>query len=77
MQASAIVRYLRDKGEGKSGGKKIVYLLSRLGLRQGGNHCLEAEARLGKFELVEIPVAHPGNEQEPSGSGYARRSPIT
>ena len=63
MQASAIVRYLRDKEKGSLAGKKIVYLYHDSAYGKEAIIALEAEARLGKFELVEIPVAHPGNEQ--------------
>ena len=63
MQASAIVKYLTDKNKGSLAGKKIVYLYHDSAYGKEPIVALEAEARLGKFNLVEIPVAHPGNEQ--------------
>ncbi|ANA35449.1 hypothetical protein R82526_03097 [Ralstonia mannitolilytica] len=63
MQASAIVKYLADKNKGSLAGKKIVYLYHDSAYGKEPIVALEAEAKLGKFNLVEIPVAHPGNEQ--------------
>jgi branched-chain amino acid transport system substrate-binding protein len=63
MQASAIVKFLRDKEKGSLAGKKIVYLYHDSAYGKEAILALEAESRLGKFDLVQIPVAHPGNEQ--------------
>jgi branched-chain amino acid transport system substrate-binding protein len=63
MQASAIVKFLRDKEKGTLAGKKIVYLYHDSAYGKEAILALEAESRLGKFDLVQIPVAHPGNEQ--------------
>lgn len=63
MQASAIVKYLRDKEGGNLAGKKIVHLYHDSAYGKEPILALEAESRLNKFELVQIPVAHPGNEQ--------------
>lgn len=63
MQASAIVKFLRDKEGGSLAGKKIVHLYHDSAYGKEPILALQAESRLNKFELVEIPVAHPGNEQ--------------
>jgi branched-chain amino acid transport system substrate-binding protein len=64
MQASAIVKFIKDKNAGSLAGKKIVYLYhdSAYGKEAIIAHG-QAEAGLNKFDLVQIPVAHPGNEQ--------------
>ncbi|HTY03304.1 MAG TPA: ABC transporter substrate-binding protein [Rhodocyclaceae bacterium] len=63
MQASAIVKFLKDKNGGSLAGKKIVFLYHDSAYGKEPIVALEAESKLGKFELIEIPVAHPGNEQ--------------
>lgn len=63
MQASAIVKFLKDKNGGSLAGKKIVFLYHDSAYGKEPIVALEAESRLNKFGLVEIPVAHPGNEQ--------------
>jgi branched-chain amino acid transport system substrate-binding protein len=63
MQVSAIVKYLATKSGGSLNGKKIVYLYHDSAYGKEPIVALQAEARLNKFNLVEIPVAHPGNEQ--------------
>lgn len=63
MQASAIIKFLKAKNGGSLDGKKIVYLYHDSAYGKEPIAALEAEAKLNKFALVEIPVAHPGNEQ--------------
>ncbi len=63
MQASAIVKFLKDKNKGSLEGKKIVFLYHDSAYGKEPILALEAEARLNKYSLVQIPVAHPGNEQ--------------
>ncbi|MWL86067.1 ABC transporter substrate-binding protein [Cupriavidus sp. SW-Y-13] len=63
MQASAIVKFLASKNNGSLAGKKIVYLYHDSAYGKEPIVAMQAEARLNKFNLVEIPVAHPGNEQ--------------
>jgi len=63
MQASAIVKFLKDKENGSLAGKKIVYLYHDSAYGKEPIVALQAEASLNKFELSLIPVAHPGNEQ--------------
>ncbi|WP_131110460.1 ABC transporter substrate-binding protein [Sulfuricystis thermophila] len=63
MQASAIIKFLKDKNGGSLAGKKIVYLYHDSAYGKEPIVALEAESKLGKFELIEIPVPHPGNEQ--------------
>ncbi|WP_137926957.1 ABC transporter substrate-binding protein [Cupriavidus sp. 2SB] len=63
MQASAIVKFLASKSGGSLAGKKIVYLYHDSAYGKEPIVAMQAEARLNKFNLVEIPVAHPGNEQ--------------
>ena len=63
MQASAIIKFLKDKNGGSLAGKKIVYLYHDSAYGKEPIIALEAESKLGKFDLIEIPVAHPGNEQ--------------
>lgn len=63
MQVSAIVKYLAGKNNGTLAGKKIVFLYHDSAYGKEPIVALQAEASIGKFKLVEIPVAHPGNEQ--------------
>lgn len=63
MQATAIVKYLKDQNKGSLAGKKIAYMYHDSAYGKEPIVALEAEARVNKFELVQIPVAHPGNEQ--------------
>lgn len=63
MQASAIIKYLKEKNGGSLAGKKIVFLYHDSAYGKEPILALEAEGRLNKYELVQIPVAHPGNEQ--------------
>src|SRR5450830_249787 len=63
MQISAIVRFLTAKNGGSLAGKKIVYLYHDSAYGKEPMVALDAEATLGKFKVVQIPVAHPGNEQ--------------
>ncbi len=63
MQASAIIRFLKDKNGGSLAGKKIVYLYHDSAYGKEAIVAMDAEAALNKFTLVQIPVAHPGNEQ--------------
>lgn len=63
MQVSAIVKYLTSKNNGSLAGKKIVFLYHDSAYGKEPIVALEAEATLGKFKVVQIPVAHPGNEQ--------------
>jgi branched-chain amino acid transport system substrate-binding protein len=63
MQASAIIKFLKDKNGGSLAGKKIVFLYHDSAYGKEPILALEAEGRLNKYELVQIPVAHPGNEQ--------------
>lgn len=63
MQASAIVKFVKEKLGGSLAGKKIVYLYHDSAYGKEAIVALNAEAALNKFDLVLIPVAHPGNEQ--------------
>jgi len=63
MQISAIVRFLTAKSGGSLAGKKIVYLYHDSAYGKEPMVALDAEATLGKFKVIQIPVAHPGNEQ--------------
>ncbi|BEV15958.1 ABC transporter substrate-binding protein [Herbaspirillum sp. DW155] len=63
MQVSAIVKYLAGKNNGSLAGKKIVFLYHDSAYGKEPIVALQAESSIGKFKLVEIPVAHPGNEQ--------------
>ena len=63
MQASAIVKFVKEKMGGDLKGKKIVYLYHDSAYGKEAIIAMEAEAALNKFQLVQIPVAHPGNEQ--------------
>lgn len=63
MQVSAIVKYLAGKNNGSLAGKKIVFLYHDSAYGKEPLVALQAESSIGKFKLVEIPVAHPGNEQ--------------
>ncbi|ABM58463.1 ABC transporter substrate-binding protein [Verminephrobacter eiseniae] len=63
MQASAVVKFIASRNGGSLAGKKIVFLYHDSAYGKEPIVALQAEASLGKFTLVEIPVAHPGNEQ--------------
>lgn len=63
MQVSAIVKYLASKNGGTLAGKKIAYLYHDSAYGKEPIVALEAESKIGKFNLIQIPVAHPGNEQ--------------
>ncbi len=63
MQASAIIRFLKEKEKGSLEGKKIVFLYHDSAYGKEPIVALQEEAKLNKFELTVIPVAHPGNEQ--------------
>jgi branched-chain amino acid transport system substrate-binding protein len=63
MQISAIVKFLATKNGGSLAGKKIVYLYHDSAYGKEPIVALDAEATLGKFKVIQIPVAHPGNEQ--------------
>ncbi|WP_224788750.1 ABC transporter substrate-binding protein [Pandoraea terrae] len=63
MQASAIIKFLADKNGGSLSGKKIVYLYHDSAYGKEPIAAMEAESKIHKFNLIEIPVAHPGNEQ--------------
>jgi branched-chain amino acid transport system substrate-binding protein len=63
MQASAIIKFLASKNGGSLEGKKIAYLYHDSAYGKEPIGAIEAESKEFKFKLVEIPVAHPGNEQ--------------
>ena len=63
MQVSAIIKYIDQKEGGKLAGKKIAYIYHDSAYGKEPIVDIEAESKLRKFDLVEIPVAHPGNEQ--------------
>jgi len=63
MQASAIVKFIKEKEKGSLEGKKIVFLYHDSAYGKEPIVALQEEAKLSKFALTLIPVAHPGNEQ--------------
>ena len=63
MQASAILRFIKEKEKGSLAGKKIAYLYHDSAYGKEPIASLQEEAKLEKLELSLIPVAHPGNEQ--------------
>src|SRR5690606_19634703 len=65
-QAAAMVQYFADKAGGadKLKGKKIVHLYHDSAYGKEPLPVLEASAKQLGFELIKIPVAHPGNEQQ-------------
>ncbi|TFV87728.1 ABC transporter permease [Oxalobacteraceae bacterium OM1] len=65
-QAAAMTAYLGSKvgGVDKLKGKKIVHLYHDSAFGKEPLPVLEAQAQQYGFELVKIPVAHPGNEQQ-------------
>lgn len=67
MQASAIVRFLAQKNGGSLSGKKIVFLYHDSAYGKEPLVALQAEGKINRFKLTEIPVAHPGNEKVPNG----------
>jgi len=67
MQASAMLTFIAQREHGKTAadlkGKKIAFVYHDSAFGKEPIEVLRAEAGLNKFELVEIPVAHPGIEQ--------------
>jgi branched-chain amino acid transport system substrate-binding protein len=65
-QAAAMIRYLGDKNGGmaKLKGKKIVHLYHDSPFGKEPLPVLEAMAQQHGFELIKIPVAPPGSEQQ-------------
>ena len=65
-QAGAMIVYLGEKAGGmdKLKGKKIVHLYHDSAYGKEPLPVLEAEAAKWGFELIKIPVAPPGNEQQ-------------
>lgn len=69
MQASAMLKFMAQRGGGAQAtteflkGKKIAYVYHDSAFGKEPLEVLRAEAAINKFELIEIPVAHPGNEQ--------------
>jgi branched-chain amino acid transport system substrate-binding protein len=67
MQASAMLKFMatRDKGSSVADlkGKKVAFVYHDSAFGKEPLEVLRAESALNKFELIEIPVAHPGIEQ--------------
>ena len=65
-QAAAMIKYLGDKSGGmdKLKGKKIVHLYHDSAFGKEPLPVLEAQAAQYGFELIKIPVAPPGSEQQ-------------
>jgi branched-chain amino acid transport system substrate-binding protein len=65
-QAAAMTTYLGSKVGGVANlkGKKIVHLFHDSAFGKEPIPVLEAQAAQYGFELIKIPVAHPGNEQQ-------------
>ncbi|HUW37441.1 MAG TPA: ABC transporter substrate-binding protein [Rhodocyclaceae bacterium] len=65
-QAAAMIKYLGEKAGGldKLKGKKIVHLYHDSAFGKEPIPVLEAYAKKLGFELIKIPVAHPGLEQQ-------------
>lgn len=65
-QAAAMTAYLGSQlgGVDKLKGKKIVHLYHDSAFGKEPLPVLEAQAQQYGFELIKIPVAHPGNEQQ-------------
>lgn len=65
-QATTMVKYIGSKegGMDKLKGKKIVYLYHDSAFGKEGIAVLEKQAQKHGFNLVQLAVAHPGNEQQ-------------
>ncbi|MES2149693.1 MAG: ABC transporter substrate-binding protein [Pseudomonadota bacterium] len=65
-QAAGMIKYLADKdgGYAKLKGKKIVHLYHDSPFGKEPLPVLEAQAKQYGFELIKIPVAPPGSEQQ-------------
>ncbi len=76
-QAAAMVAYLGDKSGGmnKLKGKKIVYLYHDSPYGKEPMPVFEAEADKWAFELIKIPIALPGNEQQAQWLQIRRTDP--
>ena len=76
-QAAGMIKYLGDKSGGmdKLRGKKIVHLYHDSAYGKEPFPVLEAyEKQLG-YQLIKIPVAHPGNEQNSQWLQIRRENP--
>ena len=63
MQASAILKFIKEKEKGSLEGKKIVFLYHDSAYGKEPIVALQEEAKLNKFALTLLSVAHPGNEK--------------
>ena len=63
-QASAIIEFINQKAKDGIQGKKIVLLYHDSAYGKEPQNVIEQEAKKLKFELVKVPVPHPGNEQQ-------------
>src|SRR5690606_31181167 len=75
--AAGIVRYLGEKDGGMESlrGKRIVYLHIDAAVGYEPIPVLEAEAKNHGFELIVIPVAMPGHEQNSQWLRIRRENP--
>lgn len=75
--AAAMVRYFGDQSGGmdKLKGKKIVDLYHDSAYGKEPLPVLEEQAKQYGFELIKIPVAHPGNEQQSQWLQIRRANP--
>lgn len=75
--ASAMIRYFGDQvgGMDKLKGKKIVNLYHDSAYGKEPQPVFEALAKQYGFELIQIPVAHPGNEQQSQWLQIRRANP--
>jgi branched-chain amino acid transport system substrate-binding protein len=76
-QAAAMVQYFGQLSGGmdKLKGKKIVDLYHDSAYGKEPMPVLEAQAKQYGFELIKIPVAHPGNEQQSQWLEIRRANP--
>ncbi|HLA35476.1 MAG TPA: ABC transporter substrate-binding protein [Rhodocyclaceae bacterium] len=67
MQASAMLTFIAQREKGKTAadleGKRIAFVYHDSAFGKEPLEVLRAEAALNRFDLLEIPVAHPGIEQ--------------
>jgi branched-chain amino acid transport system substrate-binding protein len=63
-QAAAMLKYLADQNGGSLKGKKIVHLYHDSAFGKEPIPVLEGKATEMGYELIKIPVPHPGNEQQ-------------
>jgi hypothetical protein len=76
MQASAIIKFLKDKNGGSLAGKKIVYLYHDSAYGKEAIIAMDAESKLNKFPWCRFRWPTRVTSKVPNGCAFARSGPI-